>query len=512
MPVTFEPTGAVAWVERGSTVLEAARIAGVEIVASCGGRGVCGACGVKVEAGQLGEPGEAEQAALRLSAGAFRLACQAEVVAAVTVRPVIRHAQGLTPDIAARSDSPLVIAVDLGTTNVAVAAIDADSGRELGRVTVPNRQCAWGADVLSRVAAAVAGEASTLQSSAVDTVATALELLGVARERVTRVVVAGNTAMAGLFAGVDVTGLAGQPFTLPQTPHLLDSSVAASLGLHPEAEVLMVPAAAGFVGGDVTAGLLVAGFPERAGNILFVDVGTNAEVALSTGRSLHVASAAAGPAFDRTGLPVGAAGGKAVTAVSFEDGGLAPRVAGVDSPARLAGSGVVSLMAALLRTGHLDRDGRMRSEGPLSARFAVDDAGVLVLRPFEELPELTFSQLDVRDIQLAKAAVRVGVDFVLQAAALKPADVDRVWLAGAFAAALSPADLDEIGMLPQHLAEKIEVLGNGSLLGASAIALEPKRLGTAASMLDGVRHVDLAAEPGFAAALMNAVALDSGRG
>lgn len=218
VPVTFVPAGVTAWVESGSTLLEAAKRVGIMLPAPCGGRGVCGSCGVRVLSGELSEPDEREGECIRRAPSDVRLACRARVNGPCEIRPLLA-ASIATPEGAPAAEMRLVAGVDLGTTTVAALLVDASTGREVARAAVPNQQQAFGADVLTRMSAALSGSAAQLQVAAESSVVSAIEASaahgGVSAAGIVRVVVAGNSAMSALLLGADVAPLATSPFTAP---------------------------------------------------------------------------------------------------------------------------------------------------------------------------------------------------------------------------------------------------------------------------------------------------------
>ena len=270
--VRFEDTESTVQAQRGSTVAQAAREAGCPIDVPCGGRGVCGGCGVLVTQGALAPPDEAEFAGLRRAPNGVRLACRARVDGPVTLRTVhSRSVRGLPQTEVRRpapsaSDigGPTVAAVDLGTSTLAAVVVDAQSRAEIGRGAVLNRQSVWGADVLSRISAAASGEADSLreaaESSVIDALSAACSDEGACLQGIRRLVIAGNSAMSGLLLGLDVTSLEAYPFEAPYSgPHTLPPSSAIVRALGQGAETLVLPPLAGFIGGDVLAGLIAEG-------------------------------------------------------------------------------------------------------------------------------------------------------------------------------------------------------------------------------------------------------------
>lgn len=511
IPVTFEPSGNVVWVPVGVTVLEASRKAGVVIPAPCSGRGICGSCAVRVTAGSLSPIDETEQTGLARAPQGVRLACRARVDSPVTIRPVI--VQPGTRHEAHEVAGPLVAAVDLGTTTIAAAAIDPHTGHEVGRAIAPNRQAPWGADVLSRVSAALQGHAEDLRQAAEESVLEALVAASGGNLRhIERVVVAGNTVMAALLTGADVSSMAAHPFSLPQTPRSLDSGTRLVASLAPGAGVDVLPAISGFVGGDALAAMISTGVCD-SGTHLLVDIGTNAEIVLAHRGTFYVASAAAGPAFDGSGVGCGGpAVPGAVQSVRLSDEIGLEVIGSVGEPAWFSGAGLVSALAELRRAGVVGADGGFNESSTYATRIARDENGILGFSfaspGHAQSPCLVLDQKDVRVLQLAKGAVRSGIEIVLDAGKVNPAELDSVLIAGAFGAALNVDDLVDLGIVPRAAADRTRAVGNAALAGAVAATLHPEVVGATLDILSDVTHVDLAADAGFTARLMSALSLD----
>lgn len=509
VPVTFERAGATVWVAPGTSVLAAARAAGVVIPAPCGARGVCGACGVRVVAGELAPVDREEKAGLSRAPAGVRLACRARVAGAVTVHPVMSQAGPASIDTV-RCAETILLAVDLGTTTVAAIALDASSGKEIGRALAPNRQQSWGADVLTRMSAASTGSADELRHAAEDSVVEAMEAACAGcLDRVARLTIAGNTAMIALLAGADTTPLSVAPFSVPDDIGTLGASSVIHSVLPPQAEVILVPPIAGFVGGDALAGVIATGMLDSRGPALLVDVGTNAEIVLCWKGRLWVASAAAGPAFEGGGLRCGGpALDGAVARVRWSPGDeLRLDTIGDTDPTWFSGAGLMSALSLLLRAGHLAPDGLLQASGPLAERFGVDVDGVVTVDLSTGGSPLILSQLDVRVLQLAKAAVRSGITHVLRAAGIKSRRLESLLVAGAFGGALPAGDLVALGVVPKHALDAVRHVGNSSLEGAAAISLNPSVLEETRAAVADCRRVELAGDPVFSETLMSAVEL-----
>jgi len=516
--VTFLPAERSAQVAIGTPVLEAATEAGVIIPAPCGGRGACGRCAVTVVSGELAPASDEEIAALaraRMSAASrVRLACMARVSGPVTLRTMgatVVHEP--SRPVQASAGSAVVAGVDLGTTSVGAQLVDVSRGALLATARVPNRQARYGADVLSRVSAALAGDAERLAADAEESVSDALETAlaaaGAGPTALARIVLAGNTAMISLLARADVSGLAAHPFTTGLAD-LERIHVAALDERFGDTEVWLVPAVGAFVGGDLVAGMLAEGLTGGAAGTLFADLGTNAEVAAVLGERVVVTSAPAGPAFEGWGIACGGRFGPGgVTGVrTSSDAGLSPVFTG-ERPGHLTGSGLVSAVALLRRLGHLDADGLLVAAGPAAERF-FDVGGVravsLAPDPLDRGVYLT--QLDVRAFQSAKAAVCAAIRAVAAYTGFGSVPVSEVVVAGAFGGALEAADLVDLGVVPSECAAVVRTAPDAALRGAAAIALEPGLLADARALARRAVHVDMAAAESFSDEFMACLRLE----
>ncbi|HEY5472392.1 MAG TPA: ASKHA domain-containing protein, partial [Candidatus Limnocylindrales bacterium] len=373
----------------------------------------------------------------------------------------------------------------------------------LARASVANQQSSFGADVLSRVSASLNGESEALRTLAENSILDALRAAGQAGNadvsRVERLVVAGNSTMAALLMGADVTSLASHPFTPPVGGEPLAADSALRAAVAPGAEAALVPPMAAFVGGDALAATVASGLVDVDAPALLVDLGTNAELVLARPDGLLVASTAAGPAFEGVGVSCGGpAVAGAVDRVEISGVDVRLHAIGDAEPRWFSGAGLVSAITALISAGHIAPDGAMVAQGPLAPRFARDEAGVLgVGLSAEGAPRIVLTQLDVRALQLAKAAVRAGIEALLRHAGLSATDLGEVLVAGAFGAALEPADLVAIGVLPSNAASRIRRVGNAALEGAAAMALDSGLTKIAAQTAAQAVHVDLAADPAF---------------
>lgn len=502
-PITFLPSDVTVWVDAGETVLAAARLAGITLAAPCGGKGRCGACGVRVAAGHLADPDEIESGILSQLPAGIRLACRARVCQMVTVSP-LSSARGTS--ITARSSNRLVAGVDLGTTNVLAEVVDAETGAFVGRASLPNPQQSWGGDVLSRLSAAIAGEGDALRHAAEHAV---LDVMAAASggeaDRLSAVVIAGNTSMAALLCGADVGTLGVAPFTAPTTLRIADAAPLAAAW--PNAVIDVLPAIASFVGGDTVAALHATGMLDSPQPAALIDVGTNAEIAVWDGSRLFVASAAAGPAFEGAGIHSGGpAVPGAVTRVALDGTHLRVDTIEGGDPLWFCGAGVLSAIALLLREGHVDSSGRIVREGPLVGRHGRDDDGVEYFDLSTGPHDVRLTQLDIRSIQLAKAAIRIAFDAVLERAGLESSELAHVHLCGAFGGGVDSDDVFVTGLLPRSVEPVLSTFGSAALTGAVGLAFDPSRRARLVEVVEQAHAVELATTGGFTAGLIERLA------
>jgi uncharacterized 2Fe-2S/4Fe-4S cluster protein (DUF4445 family) len=518
--VTFAPAGVTVEVSPGTSLADAAMLAGILLATPCGGRGVCAGCAVRVISGSLEPPDEVERQALKRAGKGIRLACRARaVIGPVEVQPLwtSRAASSAARTGATAGAGPvedLVAGIDLGTTTVAALLVDAESGREIVRAATPNLQASIGADVLSRISAAMSGRGSELQKQAEGSIAAALKSAalagGIDLPRIRRLVVAGNSAMAALLVGADVSTLATHPFSAPGGIDRLTHALSLGEMMSGASDVRVVPPVAAFVGGDALAATVAAGLVDADAPTLLVDIGTNAEIVLAMpGGRILVASTAAGPAFEGVGIRSGGpAADGAVERVELSDHDLVLHCIGGGAAKWFSGAGLISALAVLRTSGHLAADGMLRADGILRERFGKDSDGVVEVRLSSGAgTRLVITQLDVRAVQLAKAAVRSGVESVLRRAGISATDLAELLVAGAFGAALDPDDLVALGVLPSNARGRIRRVGNAALKGAAAFALDWGTYELAAQVAKRAINVDLATDEHFNSVFVTATEL-----
>jgi uncharacterized 2Fe-2S/4Fe-4S cluster protein (DUF4445 family) len=402
---------------------------------------------------------------------------------------------------------PLGVAVDLGTTTVVASLVDLATGETLAVKADANPQIAHGEDVISRIAfadketdgrAVLSGEAVACLNRLVRA---ACREAGVGAEMIFEAVVVGNTAMHHLLLGLNATPLARTPY-VPAVSEALDLTAAdVGLELAPGAMVHILPIKAGFVGADSMAVALAVGADSIQEPTLIVDLGTNGELILVHQGRMWCCSTAAGPAFEGGHLSCGMrASPGAVDRVRLDGGSLEPElsVIGRKAPVGLCGSGLVSLVAELIRVGAIMPGGRFSKdlEGPRIR--GLDRGGEFLLAGAEESGggrDLVLTAKDVSELQLAKAAVSAGASIMIEQAGID--GLSRVILAGAFGNYLDPADACAIGLFPGVGPEAVEGVGNAAAVGAVMALLSVKQRERARDLARDMNYIELAARPEF---------------
>ena len=497
LEITLRPLGTTIEVERGTSLRAVLHAYGVEF--PCGGRGCCAGCRVKQTGGSLGVTGDQAGILTREEiARGWRLACRCTVESNVTLE-VGQWDTVILADHSGFEFTPrpgLGIAVDLGTTTIVAQLLDLETGRVVAVHAAVNPQTIHGSDVMSRIQLATDGGRRTHLVAELRQGIGALvqTLVASAPRRVSSpdtVVIVGNTVMHHLFCGIDLTPLSRSPFqSVDDGPCLFDATdLGWALGGNPT--VRFLPCLGGFVGSDVLAGILATKMHERKTPAVLVDLGTNGEIVVGNRERMLCASTAAGPAFEggRIAMGMRAITG-AISDVTIEEGRLHCRVVG-DAPARgICGSGLVDAVAASLDLGVIQPSGRLTHAG----------------RPIELAPPVTLTQSDIRQLQLAKAAIAAGLRILRRRFGRDACEAAPVYLAGAFGNYVNHASARRIGLLDVP-AELVHPAGNTALLGAK-IALFAHHQGDDdyREIRERIEHVSLAADPEFQETYVNATA------
>jgi len=515
--VTFRPDNAIVSVLKGSTILQAAEKAGIILNTHCGGQGKCKKCSVTIEPNQKKV-----------------LACQYIINQNLTVNiPVssrffeqkiltegIESAEKLQPDIYTkyleRTDSPNVlgVALDIGTTTVVTRLIDMKNGNSLAVTGELNPQATFGDDVISRIHYAESKKSlKHLQKLIIDCINRLIHRLcenaSVKPQEIFEICVVGNTTMNHLFLGLPVKQLGQAPYKAFSLDAHDISPNEINLKINPAGKIHTVENIAGFVGADTTAVALATGINHAEQFTLAVDIGTNGEIILGTADKLYAASCAAGPALEGAGISCGSpAVNGAIRSVSVNEHDIEIEVIEDAKPRTICGSGIIDVVNVLLELGIIEKTGRLLMpeklknaipEKILSRLIMKNNQPAFLLAKSENPNEqdVTLTQQDIRQIQLAKGAVRAGIKILQNKLNLKDSEIKHVFLAGAFGNYIKKSSALRISLLPKIPPQSIKFVGNAAASGAQMILLSRSCRKKAQLLASKIKYIEIAHEKSF---------------
>ena len=496
---------------RGSdygTILECASKVGVNIDGNCGGKGTCLKCRVHITYAD-GRKKQALACAVKPEDGMIVTVPEVETTAK-RKKKLVKLPEGFIAD----KGEGLGVSVDIGTTTVVVMLWDLETGEMLDIDAFTNPQGTWGADVISRIQYTIENEngLEALHKSVIKAINQAVQgfIEGSAfdYEDIKKYVVVGNTTMSHLFLGIDPRSLAVSPFK-PQFEGPVKRS-AKDLGLmgFGEAEVKLVPNIAGHVGSDITAGLIATDILKKDKGHLFLDIGTNGEIVVSGKGKIATCSTAAGPAFEGSSIAQGmrAASG-AIEQVDLGDQGVSIKVIGDCKPIGICGSGIIDAIGEMVRVGVVDKTGKLLTPEKLEKKGVApkiienigkdDDGCYLILYRDPDGEDVRITQKDVREIQLAKAAIKAGWETLMNAVGLTSDELEKVSIAGAFGSYIRKESAVNSGLIPDIDHEKIFSIGNSAGIGASMALLSKESYDTTVEAAANIEHIELATRSDF---------------
>lgn len=458
-------------VKEGESLLDAFIRQRIYLSAPCGGKGRCGKCGVQVLKGNtwISDEDKKTYSQKELDAG-WRLSCCLYPVEELEVS-ILQSDESLfeavgetgTKGESCTEEAFYNVSADIGTTTIAMSLVGGESGQVLSTVTSVNSQRVYGADVISRIQASVEGKKEELQRTIQKDLQECLEKIlrekGLSGEQIKTIVISGNTTMEHLLMGYDCDTLGVYPFTPVNIDFIKGTEEILGTDKFGKKEIILLPGISAYVGGDIVSGMYAHDFTEKEKVCMFIDLGTNGEMGIGNKEKILVTSTAAGPAFEGGNIiwGMGSVPG-AICSVKLNGTEAEVKTIRDEAPQGLCGTGVVETAAELVREEIADETGALDED-------YFDDGFPLAETP--DGKEIVFTQKDMREIQLAKAAVRAGVETLLLRYGVKKEDVSKVYLAGGFGYKLNTDMAIEIGMIPKEWADRITAVGNSSLSGAS---------------------------------------------
>jgi len=454
------------------------------IEAPCGGNGTCGKCRVKVKDHGI------------VTACTFYPDADIEVYMPNEQESKILTTQyndilklPLTRDSIARNSTyPVGLALDIGTTSVVFYWVSLITGAVIQTNGIANPQVKYGADVISRISFCTSGNGlDKLQHELIllinDQIGVFTKQHGISKTDITKITVAANTTMLHLLARVDPSSMATAPYTPTFTESRVLSSESLGIKCHPKANIYLLPSVSAFVGADVLAGLSALSPPDIIRNYLFIDIGTNGEMALVTPKQIYCCATAAGPAFEGANISCGmGAFNGAISAY----GATGCQTISDEKPRGICGSGLIDCVAYLLDENMISSDGLLESQYVLADEKASGTGKPIVITPH-----------DIREVQLAKSAIASGICILMEIAGLSFDSIDALYLAGGFGNYLNPVSAARIGLLPIELIDRIIPVGNTSGAGAVLALQSDLFADVIKTKLDMMAHIELSEHANF---------------
>ncbi|MDD5688381.1 MAG: ASKHA domain-containing protein [Elusimicrobia bacterium] len=528
--VTFQPDSNTISVPAGITIKEAAILAGIIIDAPCGGEGKCGKCKVTIIEG-VSSPNSVEQKLIQqkeLKKG-VRLSCQTKIFEEMTI--VVSEEMQLDRKKLFISTKPLSqldnisknlgLAVDIGTTTIVGVLVDLESKKTLSVSTETNPQFVHGADVISRINYSINNEngLNILQAEVIKAINFIINKLTATTNteaaNIHKMTVAGNTTMQHLFLGISPKSLALAPYQ-PPVKGSYKPIKASEIGIkiNADAEIYLIPNIGGWVGGD-TVGMILALELHKSNKLkLAIDIGTNGEIVLGSKKRLITASTAAGPCFEGANIKCGMrATSGAIESVYIADEGVFWRVIGKVEAKGICGSALIDTVADLLKYKIVDETGKIQFKQELKAKLPP----VLLKSIIKHEKEYSFiltksktnnvevTQKDIRELQLAKAAIYAGVQILIKELGIKTDDIDEVLLSGTFGNYIDKANAHRIGLLPDVPLEKVKYVGNSACEGALLALISKEAREEAEDISKNTEYIELTNRPDFQNAFVDAL-------
>ncbi|HJW86110.1 MAG TPA: ASKHA domain-containing protein [Candidatus Brocadiaceae bacterium] len=520
--ITFYPSKITSTVPTGITVLDAARRLGVNLESPCSGNGKCGkdlvqirvnntldtvlACKTTVETDlEIIVPTHEKQDGLKIVEGFY-----GENEGALGLNPLVwkaamRNGRGHCSTNVYLSDSSYGVALDIGTTTLVASLVCLNTGAALGSSSILNPLVHYGHDVMSRIKYSVVQKDGLfrMHRELISAVNLLIGLLcsdrGVSPEHIYHVVAAGNTTMQHIFLNKEIKGIGEYPYRAETLDVVTIPAKDLSLNASQHAVATAFPSISAYIGGDIVSGLLAIRPESCKSPAIFLDIGTNGEVVLFMEDKMVATSTAAGPCFEGMTISSGMRAGEgAIEHAVFEDE-LTLEVIGNTQPRGICGSGLLDIISELLRVGLINASGRLTGKegNGVSGKYSTYLYEKDKKRYFRLADNVSISQEDIRQVQLAKAAIRAGVEILLTTCGISPDELKTVIIAGAFGYHLKEQSLFRTGFLPATKNAKLLYVGNSSLEGAVRMLLDKELIDESVHIARSAQVVELSQNPDF---------------
>lgn len=411
------------------------------------------------------------------------------------------------------------LAVDIGTTTVVCYLMDLNRYVQLAVSSMQNPQVGYGSDVISRIDFTIENEdgLDILREKIISGIDRLIDEVTIKadidKKFIYECVIAGNTAMTHIFLGLNPKSLSSIPFnSVTKETVIVDSSTIGIKNMNKRGKVVVLPGVGGFVGADTISAMIAADLINAMDNRLLVDLGTNGEIVLSTPKGRYACSTAAGPAFEGARIKYGMqAFSGAINAFNITDDFNYTTIDNCE-PKGICGSGLIDIVSEFLRVGIVKENGRIAEpeeigNEKLSRRIIRNGKSKEVRITDDDNSEVYITQRDIRELQLAKGAIRAGINILLKVAGLKIEEIDAILLAGAFGNFIDKKSALNIGLFPQIDIEKVIPLGNAAGDGARIVLCDSDMLDIAKKYSDTTKHIELTLHPDFQEEFMESMYL-----
>jgi len=406
------------------------------------------------------------------------------------------------------------LAIDIGTTTVAVYLVDMQSRKVIETASTYNSQMRYGDDVITRIINATeGGKLRELKQAIVSDINELVEKMCLRKKidpkDITQTVISGNTTMCHLFWGVNPEHIRLDPYIPAVTVWPRWSASDAGLRINPEAPVYTVPSVASYVGGDIVAGVLATGIHKKPELSLFMDIGTNGEIVIGNDEWLMTAACSAGPCFEGGGIKCGMrATTGAIESVRIDRQTLEPiiKVIGQDVPIGICGSGMIDAVSEMFLAGIIDQKGKIRTELKHDRIRQGEDGPEYVLYSSEGR-DIVLTQVDLDNLIRAKGAIYAGMSLLLKEVGLDVEHIEKVYIAGGFGNYISIKEAIVMGMLPDLPEDRFVFVGNTSVAGAYLCLMSEKMRQEAANIASMMTYVELSMSPNYMDEFMSALFL-----
>jgi uncharacterized 2Fe-2S/4Fe-4S cluster protein (DUF4445 family) len=479
--ISLQPLGKVIQVNPGTPLTDVLHEFGIEF--PCGGKGTCGRCKVTLLEGNLEVHPNQQQKLEKLGLDKeWRLACFCIAESDITIE-ISQFEDIILADNTTFRFKPkegFGIAVDVGTTTIVVQLLDLKNSHVLDAATALNPQVKFGTDLISRIQSCLDGNQTEMQQLIREK--TGKMILAVLQKHpveISKVVLVGNTAMHHIFSGLNVQSLSFYPFESPNPGMQQFSAERLKWKLPWKTEIQFYPSIGSFVGSDILAGIAASNLAENDNYSILIDLGTNGEIVLGNREKIVCASTAAGPAFEGARISQGMrAVTGAISSVQFVNGKLSCHVIGNVPAKGICGSGLIDAMAVLLQKEKIGMFGEINSgQGKI-----------------EVAPGVFLTQQDIREFQLAKAAIAAGLQILLKKFEITFKEVENVFIAGGFGNFLNLKHVIQTGLI-ETTEDKIVKMGNTALIGAKMFLFEEEKF--IRKILQKTSHINLEGDPDF---------------